>query len=203
MKTTFPAAATVLISLAYLLATGGNASAATAVPNPPMPEKSALVLSLENAVAGLEMPSETDAPFQVVFFPFPVAEAQNADAQIADPPLEKAPQTVPITAPNPATKPDEAPLTPAQIAQLVGAPADAKLETRDLDEFFEAATAVEDWMNADEKATAARFAALLQLLKTELKGAQVVVWGEAEKTVAVIGKCEGGAAGVTTLIVET
>ncbi len=133
------------------------------------PEKPAVVLALENAVEGLEMPSETDAPFKVVFFEMPAESA----------------------------------ITPAQIAKLAGAPEDAEVETHELAEFFDAAATEEEWMNDEEKATAKRFASLLETLKAQLKDIQVVVWGDAEKQVAIIGKCAGGAAGVTTLVVET
>ncbi|PQV63864.1 Nuclease A inhibitor-like protein [Abditibacterium utsteinense] len=140
-----------------------------------MIEKPAIVLALEAAIDGLQMPSETDAPFQIVFF------------EIAADELAAAPQK----------------MTPAQLAKLAGAPEDAEIEMRDLDAFFKVATTEEEWMNEEEKATVARFAALLQTLKTELKDAQIVVWGDAEKQVAIIGGCDGGAAGVTTFVVET
>ncbi|HEX9998224.1 MAG TPA: nuclease A inhibitor family protein [Abditibacterium sp.] len=130
----------------------------------------AIVLALQKATKDLQMPSETDAPFEVVFF---------------------------------AVEDGETEMTPAQIAKLAGAPDEIEVETRDLDEFFEEAATEEDWMDDEEKATAARFAALLEVLKTELKDAQVVVWGDAEKHVAIIGKCENGLAGVTTIVVET
>ena len=130
----------------------------------------AIVLALQAATKDLQMPSETDAPFEVVFFAL-----ENGETE----------------------------MTPAQIAKLAGAPNEAEIETRDLDDFFDAAATEEDWMDDEEKASAARFAALLEVLKTQLKDAQVVLWGDAEKHVAIIGQCENGLAGVTTLIVET
>lgn len=130
----------------------------------------AIVVALQKATEGLLMPSETDAPFQIVFFA-----------------LETGPQS----------------LSMEQIAKQTGAPDDAKIETRDLSEFFAPAATIENWMNDDEKATAQRFASLLEILQTQLQKAQVLVWGDAEKRVAIIGKTEGGLAGVTTLIVET
>ncbi len=157
------------------------ASAARAVENPPpdapdlamTAEKTpppAIVLALQKATDGLQMPSETDAPFKVIYF------EREAGAKAA---------------------------SVEELAQLAGAPADSKIETRDLSEFFEVAATIEDWMNEDEKATAQRFADLLEILKTQLKDAQVLVWGDAEKTVAILGEAEGGLAGVTTLVVET
>ncbi len=133
-----------------------------------MTEKPAIVQTLETATQDLQMPSETDAPFRVVFY---ALESEK--------------------------------LSPAEIAKLAEAPADAAIETRELDEFFEAAATIEEWMNEAEIATAQRFAALVELLKTELKDVQVVVWGENELQVAIIGKGEGGFAGLLTMIVET
>lgn len=94
-------------------------------------------------------------------------------------------------------------LSPAEIAKLAEAPADAAIEARELDEFFEAAATQEEWMNDEEIATAQRFAALLETLQTELKDVQVVLWGENELQVAIIGRCEGGFAGLLTFVVET
>lgn len=148
--------------------TTSPAFAAENVSSPAMTEKPAIVAALEKATENLEMPSETDAPFRVVFY---ALEAEK--------------------------------LSPAEIAKLVEAPADAEIETRELEDFFEVAAREAEWMNDDEKSVAKQFAALLETLKTELKDVQVVVWGESEKQVAIIGKCEGGFAGILTLVVET
>ena len=151
------------------LAMNPEKTAIEKMPNDEKPQP-AVVLALENATKDLQMPSETDAPFEVVFFAL-----ENGETE----------------------------MSPEKLAQLAGAPDDAEIETRELDEFFEAAAAEEDWMNAEEKASAKRFAALLQILKTDLKNVQVLVWGDAEKTVAILGTVEGGIAGVLTIVVET
>lgn len=178
MKSVFQAAVAILGFSLCLGTLSGVARAAVdppqIVPEPAMTPKPTIVLTLEAAIADLQMSSETDAPFQVVFFEIP---AENSPA----------PQK----------------MKPEQWAKLAGAPDDAKIETRDLNEFFEVAAKEEEWMNAEERALAQRFAALLKTLKTELKDAQVIVWGEAEKQVAIIGNCDGGAAGVMTIVVET
>ena len=143
---------------------------------------SPVVSELEAATRDLQMPSETDAPFQVVFYP--------AEAQTAANPQEKTP-------------PEVVKITPEAIAKLAGAPADAKVETRDLEDFFAAAATEEDWMEDEEKATAKRFANLVETLKKLLQDPQVVLWGEAKKQVAIVGQVEGGCAGVLTVVVET
>jgi hypothetical protein len=133
-----------------------------------MTEKPAIVATLEKATENLQMPSETDAPFRVVFYALDTEE-----------------------------------LSPAEIAELAGAPEDAEIETRNVDEFFEAVATEEEWMNDEERAVAKRFAALLETLVSELKDVQVVLWGENELQVAIIGKCDGGFAGLLTIVVET
>ncbi len=149
--------------------------------------KPAIVDALEKATEGLQMMSETDAPFAVVYFERKPTEATKTDDVTADDAKTEA----------------DAVLSAQELARLVGAPDDAKIETRDLAEFFAASATVKDWMNAEEKATAGRFADLLKILQTELKNVQVLVWGEMEKQVAILGEVEGGVAGLTTLIVET
>ena len=154
--------------LLFSLVFAGAAFAKDSPPATAMTEKPPIVAKLEDATRDLEMPSETDAPFRVVFY---ALEAEK--------------------------------LSPAEIAKLAEALEDAEIETRELDEFFEAAAREEEWMNDEELATARRFAALVETLKTELKDVQVVVWGENELQVAIIGKCEGGFAGLLTVVVET
>ena len=152
----------------FLLASPAPMFAKDNPPEPAMTKKPAIVAFLEKATENLEMPSETDAPFRVVFY---ALESEK--------------------------------LLPAEIAKLADAPADAEIETRELKDFFESAAREEHWMNDEEKALAKRFAALVEVLQTQLKDVQVVLWGENEKQVAIIGKCEGGFAGLLTVVVET
>lgn len=137
------------------------------IPSPPAP---AIALKLEEATRDLTMPSETDAPFRVVYF------ASDAPS-----------------------------LAPDEIAKLAGAPADATVETRELSEFFQACATEEGWMDDDEKRVALRLAALRDLLLSDLVGVQVVMWGESQKQVAIIGKTpdEDYFAGLLTFVVET
>ena len=217
MKSATGTAKTAIFVSLCLLALAGKARAAieppqiapdtapqTAPNDSAMSAKPAIVSLLEAAVDGLEMPSETDAPFQVVFFES-APEKGAAPQKMKDAPPETTPGKPAPEKPLAPQKMTDAPqkMTAEQCAKLAGAPDDAEIETRDLDEFFEVAATEEEWMNDEERALAQRFAALLKTLKTQLKDAQVIVWGDAEKKVAIIGTCEGGAAGVTTIVVET
>lgn len=132
------------------------------------PEAAVLVAKLEAATDGLQMPSETDAPFRVVFW------ASQKPA-----------------------------LTPAEIAVLAEQEADAVIEIQTVETLFANAALVEDWMKDDEKATALRFAKLVETLKAELENPQVYLMGERERTVVIVGKVRGGFGGVITLVVET
>ena len=172
------------LALAPLFALAPRAAATEN--NPAMTDEQitrpAIVLTLEKATEGLLMPSETDAPFEIVFLEIPAEPCAETGAETGAEPQK---------------------MTPAQIARLAGAPDGAAIETRELDAFFAVPARVEEWMNDEEKATAARFAELLETLKNQLEDPQVVLWGDAKKIVAIIGKWQGSAAGVTTLIVET
>ena len=126
------------------------------------------IARLDAATAGLQMPSETDAPFRTVYWP-----------------LEKAA------------------ITPSEIALYLTENADARVETQSVETFFKNAVAVEDWMDDDEKATAKRFGKLVETLDAELEKPRVYRIGEREITAAIIGKVQGGFAGVVTMAVET
>lgn len=196
MNGTFPVVKVAIGALLCLLVVATRACATETLSTTMTDEKiakPAVVLRLEAAIKDLQMPSETDAPFEVVFFAVETATDEKPESQ----PTETEEK---IEA---EEKIEGGKFSAQKIAELAGAPQDASVETRDLERFFKVATTVEEWMNDEERATAARFAALLKALQAELQEPQVVVWGEAEKRVAIVGKCEGGLAGVTTLIVET
>ena len=126
------------------------------------------IARLDAATAGLQMPSETDAPFRTVYWP-----------------LEKAE------------------ITPSEIALYLTENAEARVETQSVETFFKNAVALEDWMNDDEKATAKQFEKLVETLDKELEKPLVYRIGEREITAAIIGKVQGGFAGVVTTVVET
>ena len=93
--------------------------------------------------------------------------------------------------------------TPELVAQLAKLPDKTKIETRTLDEFFKPVAKQEDWMNAEEKAEAHKFQELAQTLKDNLSEITVYRAGEVSIAVFVVGKVEGGFAGVATKVVET
>ena len=98
---------------------------------------------------------------------------------------------------------DKAEITPSEVAFYATENADAPVEAQSVEEFFENAILVEDWMDDEEKATAERFQNLVETLNTELEKPCVYLVGERERTAAVIGQVAGGFAGVVTLVVET
>jgi hypothetical protein len=99
--------------------------------------------------------------------------------------------------------PGEAPLTPEVVKEKAALHAEAPLEEQTIDEFFEPVTTVEEWMNDEEKAEAARFGALRELLEAKLQNLQVFRAGETKLRVFFVGETEGGYAGVETEVVET
>ena len=127
-----------------------------------------VIAKLEAAVEGLQMPSETDEPFRVVYWP-----------------LEKSE------------------LSDSEVAFYAAERADAPVESQSVDAFFRNAATIENWMDDDEKAEAARFGDLIETLQGELQNPRVYLIGEGERTVAVVGQVEGGFGGVVTLVVET
>ena len=103
--------------------------------------------------------------------------------------------------------PDAAPdLMPQAIAQRAGAKPDDPVETREVEDFFSAATTEEKWMKEKDLVGVRGFQKLLALLQAELTNLQVVVSGENSLTAVVVGQPkEGGQglAGFTTTVVET
>ena len=94
-------------------------------------------------------------------------------------------------------------LTPDLIKQHAKLPEDTKVSTQALDEFFEPVAIEEDWMNDGEKTEARRFQHLQTTLEEHLKDVKVFRFGETELDVFIMGKTEGGFAGVRTKVVET
>jgi hypothetical protein len=94
-------------------------------------------------------------------------------------------------------------LTPELVAALAGAPEDAPVETDRLAAFFRDATLEEEWHNDEEKEQVRRFSALLDVIKSTLDGTKVFRIGETKIDVYIVGKVEGGFAGLHTQVVET
>ena len=81
---------------------------------------------------------------------------------------------------------------------------DAKTEERDFTEFFNQLTATKDWFGKEEKETAAKFTALRDLLKNNLKDLKVFKIGKINIDIYIVGlDAEGVLRGVQTKAVET
>jgi hypothetical protein len=98
---------------------------------------------------------------------------------------------------------DDSKLTPETLAPLAGVAADTPVKSVKLETFFRPATKEEEWHNDEEKAQVARFQELVRTLKTTLDDVKVFRVGETRIDVYVVGKVEGGYAGLKTLVVET
>jgi hypothetical protein len=73
-----------------------------------------------------------------------------------------------------------------------------------VDEFFAPLVGEQDWYGDEEKAAAAKYRALSDVVKQRLPGAKVFRVGQRKVTVYVVGAAkEGGWAGLKTTAVET
>ena len=98
---------------------------------------------------------------------------------------------------------EKAEIKASEIALYLTENADADVETKSVDAFFQNATKTEDGMNEEEKSDAKKFADLVEIIHSELEDPRVYLIGERERTAAIIGKVAGGFGGVVTLVVET
>ena len=94
--------------------------------------------------------------------------------------------------------------TGAGVRRLGRHKADAPAEEQAVEEFFAPLCRDQDWFGDEERAVAAKYRALLDVVKRRLKDPKVVQGGERQVTVYVVGTAsEGGWAGLTTTAVET
>lgn len=95
------------------------------------------------------------------------------------------------------------PLPAALLAQLK-LPPSTPVETRTLDEFFAPLTRVADWMDASQRAQAARFAELRNQIVARLRDVVVYRFGRIRITVLIVGQGAGEQiVGLSTTLVET
>jgi len=81
---------------------------------------------------------------------------------------------------------------------------DAPIEEQTIDAFFAPLVTEQDWYGAEEKALAAKYRALLDVVKARLQNAKAFRIGERTIAVYVIGVVRGGGwAGLKTTAVET
>jgi hypothetical protein len=101
--------------------------------------------------------------------------------------------------------PDAAPgdLTPERLAELAKTPPDQPIKSVKLDTFFRPVTKAEEWHNDEEKAEVEKFKTLVKTIKDTLAEVKVFRVGETKMDVYIVGKVEGGYAGLKTQVVET
>ena len=95
-------------------------------------------------------------------------------------------------------------VTKENLLTQIGKPANAQVEERDFAEIFARLTKIEDWFGDDEKANAAKFAALKDLLEKNLKDLKVFKVGKIQIDIYFVGlDVTGNIAGIQTKAVET
>lgn len=95
-------------------------------------------------------------------------------------------------------------VTPQYLRGRTGHAADALVEVRSLDDFFQVAASEPEWKGPAEIETARRYQALVRLLKENLNDVKVYRVGEISIQVYVIGRSStGNWMGISTQIVET
>ncbi|HWQ15685.1 MAG TPA: nuclease A inhibitor family protein, partial [Roseiflexaceae bacterium] len=98
----------------------------------------------------------------------------------------------------------QAPLTPAALLAHLGLPPDTPVETRTLEAFFDPLARTADWMDEGQRAQAARFAALRDLIAARLRDVVVYRVGRVRITVLIAGQDAAGATvGLRTTLIET
>ncbi len=95
-------------------------------------------------------------------------------------------------------------VTKENLLAQIDQPPESPVEERDFNEFFVRLTEIKDWYGDEEKATAAKFAALKDLLEKNLKDLKVFKVGKIQIDIYAIGiNAEGNLAGIQTKAVET
>lgn len=94
--------------------------------------------------------------------------------------------------------------TPEEVRRQGRHKPDAPVEERAVDEFLTPLGEEQDWYGDPEKADAAKYRGLLEIVKQRLKNAKVVKIGARKRAVYILGEAaEGGWAGLKTTAVET
>jgi len=95
-------------------------------------------------------------------------------------------------------------VTKENLLEQIGKPPDAPVEERGFEEMFARFIKIEDWFGDEEKATAAKFAALKDLLEKNLTDLKVFKVGQINLDIYFIGlDAAGNLAGIQTKAVET
>lgn len=92
----------------------------------------------------------------------------------------------------------------AEMLKQIGKSADTPIEKQDFDEFFVRLTKIQDWFGDEEKASAAKFTGLRELLKNNLRDLAVFKIGSIQIEIYAVGlPSENILAGIQTKAVET
>jgi DNA integrity scanning protein DisA with diadenylate cyclase activity len=92
----------------------------------------------------------------------------------------------------------------ANVAELLGAPADSPVEEVAFGKFFGELTKVQKWHAEDDKAVVKRYQDLLAVLRESLSSLKVFKVGRVRVKIAILGKTDGGNwAGLSTESLET
>jgi len=95
-------------------------------------------------------------------------------------------------------------VTKENLLAQIGKPPDTPVEERGFDEILARFIKIQDWFGDEEKATAAKFAALKSLLEKNLTNLKVFKVGRIELDIYFVGlDKEGNLAGIQTKAVET
>lgn len=96
------------------------------------------------------------------------------------------------------------PLTPEALRAQLGLPPDTPVETRDAFALLDQLAAEQDWFGAEERAVAARFAALRDTIAAQLTAVTLYRLGTLKITLIIVGRDPSGAlVGLRTMAVET
>ena len=96
------------------------------------------------------------------------------------------------------------PLTPDTLVAALGLPPDTPVETRTLDAFFARLTTADEWMDDGQRAQAARFGQLRDLIAARLTDVVVYRVGQIQITVIIAGADTSGTTiGLRTTLIET
>jgi hypothetical protein len=94
--------------------------------------------------------------------------------------------------------------TAAEVKKRGKHRANTAVEEQSLDEFFKPLVQEQNWYGDEEKAIAAKYRALMDVVKKALKSPKVFRVGRRKQVVYVVGAApEGGWAGLKTTAVET
>ena len=170
-------------------------------------DEPAALTALRQASQNLFFPSETDAPFEPFFWRVgsggeaPDSQAPDSQAPDSQAPDDQAPDDQALN--DQASVDLNSQMNSEALRRHLLIAEDEPVKTLKLESFFRPATTEETWHNAEEKARVQQFQALVKAIENILEKVQVFRIGTTAMDVYIIGKADGGFAGLKTRIVET